>query len=49
MTPAAEHVYTPSELNLEVKLHLEAGFPRVVVEGEISNLGRPASATCTFR
>ena len=48
MARSAEHVYTPSELNLEVKLHLEAGFPRVVLEGEISNLARPASGHLYF-
>jgi exodeoxyribonuclease VII large subunit len=41
-------VYTPSELNREVKLHLEAGFGRVRVEGEISNLSRPASGHLYF-
>ena len=48
MDPAAEHVYTPSELNREVKLHLEMGFPRVLVEAEISNLSRPASGHLYF-
>ena len=48
MQRAAEHVYTPSELNRELKLHLEAGFPRLVVEGEISNLSRPASGHLYF-
>lgn len=48
MQTAAEHVYTPSELNREVKMHLEAGFPRVVVEAEISNLARPASGHLYF-
>lgn len=48
MDHAAEHVYTPSELNRELKLHLEAGFPRLVLEGEISNLGRPASGHMYF-
>ena len=48
MEHAAEHVYTPSELNRELKLHLEAGFPRLVVEGEISNLSRPASGHLYF-
>ncbi|MDX1380660.1 MAG: exodeoxyribonuclease VII large subunit, partial [Xanthomonadales bacterium] len=43
MAATAEHVYTPSELNREARLHLEAGFGRVVVEGEISNLSKPAS------
>ena len=48
MTTAAEHVYTPSELNREIKLHLEMGFPRVVLEAEISNLARPASGHLYF-
>jgi exodeoxyribonuclease VII large subunit len=48
MTATAEHVYSPSELNREIKLHLEAGFPRVVVEAEISNLARPASGHLYF-
>ena len=48
MEHAAEHVYTPSELNHELKLHLEAGFPRLVVEGEVSNLSRPASGHLYF-
>ena len=42
------HVYTPSELNQEVRLHLEAGFPRIVLEAEISNLSRPASGHLYF-
>ena len=48
MERAVETIYSPSELNREVKLHLEAGFPRVVVEGEISNLARPASGHIYF-
>ena len=48
MMQSAEHVYTPSELNREIKLHLEAGFPRVVIEAEISNLARPASGHLYF-
>ena len=48
MKRAAEHVYTPSELNREIKLHLEAGFPRLVLEAEISNLARPASGHLYF-
>jgi len=43
-----EHVYTPSELNQEVKLHLEAGFPRILLEAEISNFSRPASGHWYF-
>lgn len=42
------NVYTPSELNREVRLHLEAGFPQLWVEGEISNLARPASGHLYF-
>jgi len=41
-------VFTPSELNREVRLYLEAGFPRLWVEGEISNLARPASGHLYF-
>jgi exodeoxyribonuclease VII large subunit len=42
------NIYTPSELNHEARLHLEAGFGRVWVEGEISNLSRPASGHVYF-
>lgn len=41
-------IYTPTELNREVRLHLEAGFGRVRVEAEISNLSRPASGHLYF-
>jgi exodeoxyribonuclease VII large subunit len=37
-------VFTPSELNHEARLHLEAGFGRI----EISNLSRPASGHIYF-
>ena len=37
------HIYTPSELNAEAKRHIEAGFGRVWVQGEISNLAKPSS------
>lgn len=43
-----DNIYTPSELNHEARLHLEAGFGRVWVEGEISNLSRPASGHVYF-
>jgi len=46
--PQAGNIYTPSELNHEVRIHLEAGFGRVWVEGEISNLSRPASGHMYF-
>jgi exodeoxyribonuclease VII large subunit len=42
------NIYTPSELNHEARLHLEAGFGRIWVEGEISNLSRPASGHIYF-
>ena len=42
------NVYSPAELNREAKLHLEAGFGRIWVEGEISNLARPASGHVYF-
>ena len=42
------NIYTPSELNHEARLHLEAGFGRVLVEGEISNMSRPASGHIYF-
>jgi len=41
-------VYTPSELNREVRIHLEAGFSRISLEGEISNLAKPASGHLYF-
>lgn len=43
-----ETIYTPSELNHEARLHLEAGFGRVWVEGEISNLSKPSSGHVYF-
>lgn len=42
------HIYTPSELNQEAKRHIEAGFGRVWIQGEISNLARPASGHLYF-
>lgn len=41
-------IYTPAELNSEVKLHLEAAFSRIWLEGEVSNLSRPASGHLYF-
>jgi len=41
-------VYRPAELNREVRLHLEAGFPRLWLSGEISNLARPPSGHLYF-
>lgn len=48
MANSSELIYTPSELNREVRMHIEMGFPRVVLEGEISNLARPASGHMYF-
>jgi len=42
------NIYTPSELNHEARLHLEAGFGRIWIEGELSNLSRPASGHLYF-
>ncbi len=44
----AGKVYSPSELNHEARLHLEAGFGRIWIEGEISNLSQPASGHIYF-
>jgi len=44
----ADIIYTPSELNHEARLHLEAGFSRIRVEGELSNLSRPSSGHMYF-
>jgi exodeoxyribonuclease VII large subunit len=41
-------IYQPAELNQEVRLHLEAGFPRLWLAGEISNLARPGSGHLYF-
>jgi len=41
-------VYTPSELNHEARLHLEAGFGTIWLEGEISNFKRAASGHLYF-
>ena len=42
------NIYSPSELNHEARIHLEAGFGRIWVEGEISNLSQPASGHLYF-
>jgi exodeoxyribonuclease VII large subunit len=46
--PISRTIYTPSELNREVRLHLEAGFQILWIEGEISNLAKPASGHIYF-
>lgn len=41
-------VFTPSQLNSEIRHALERGFPTLWVEGEISNLARPGSGHLYF-
>jgi exodeoxyribonuclease VII large subunit len=48
MVDSEGHIYTPSELNREVRMHIEMGFPRILLEAEISNLSRPASGHLYF-
>ena len=47
-TPADRDVYTPSRLNLEARTLLEGHFPLLWIEGELSNLARPASGHLYF-
>ncbi len=46
--PADRDVYTPSRLNLEARTLLEGHFPLLWIEGELSNLARPASGHLYF-
>ncbi|MEK7262527.1 MAG: exodeoxyribonuclease VII large subunit, partial [Pseudomonadota bacterium] len=46
-TPGRD-IYTVSRLNREAKALLEGSFPALWVEGEISNLSRPASGHMYF-
>ncbi len=46
--PSANDIYTISRLNREVRTVLEEVFPTVWVQGEISNLARPASGHMYF-
>lgn len=47
-TTPARDIYTVSRLNREAKALLESSFPALWVEGEISNLSRPASGHMYF-
>jgi exodeoxyribonuclease VII large subunit len=47
-TPAAHDIYTISRLNREVRTVLEDVFPSIWVQGEISNLAKPASGHLYF-
>jgi exodeoxyribonuclease VII large subunit len=46
--PKPPEVYTVSQLNQQVKRLLEDCFPEIWVEGEVSNVSRPASGHCYF-
>lgn len=46
--PPVRQVYSVAELNREARSLLEGGFPLLWVEGEISNLARPASGHVYF-
>ena len=45
---AIRDVYTVSELNMQARALLEERFPRIWVQGEISNLARPRSGHIYF-
>ncbi len=47
-TPPTRDIYTVSRLNREAKALLEGSFPALWIEGEISNLSRPASGHMYF-
>ena len=47
--PRMENAVTVSQLNRQVRALLESGMGRVWVEGEISNIARPASGHLYFR
>jgi exodeoxyribonuclease VII large subunit len=47
-TAAYRDIYTVSRLNREAKTILEGGFPPIWIEGELSNLSRPASGHVYF-
>lgn len=46
--PAEAHVFTVSELNRTVRDLLESGLGEIWIEGELSNLARPASGHLYF-
>ena len=47
-TAPERDIYSVSRLNLEVRLLLEQGFPRIWLEGELSNVSRPSSGHLYF-
>ena len=48
MENTPQHIYKVSEFTQEVRLLLEASYPAAWIEGEISNLARPASGHLYF-
>ncbi|HSN70167.1 MAG TPA: exodeoxyribonuclease VII large subunit, partial [Steroidobacteraceae bacterium] len=48
LTQDEREVYTPARLNREARQLLERGFPTLWIEGELSNLSRPASGPWYF-
>ncbi len=46
--PPERDVFSVSRLNLAVRTLLEQGFPRVWIEGELSNISRPSSGHLYF-
>ncbi|MFH1753726.1 MAG: exodeoxyribonuclease VII large subunit [Candidatus Omnitrophota bacterium] len=47
-TATQEHIYTVTELNRQIRLVLDDAFPKVWVEGEISNLTKHTSGHMYF-
>ena len=45
---AGREIYTVSELNEEARSTIERAFGTIAVEGEVSNLARPASGHIYF-
>ena len=45
---AQRQVYTVSALTSEIRGNFETNYPDIWVEGEVSNLRRPASGHCYF-
>ena len=48
LEPPERRVLSVSQLNHEARTLLEGGFPLIWVEGELSNLSRPASGHLYF-
>ncbi|MDZ7663385.1 exodeoxyribonuclease VII large subunit [Thiohalophilus sp.] len=48
LSPGQRDIYSVSRLNREIRALLETGFPAIWLEGELSNLARPASGHLYF-